>query len=333
MSVLYVKEQGSKIRRIGERIIVSKDKQVLLDLPIFKIENLAVVGNVQVTTQAIRFLMENGVDISFMSGSGRYIGSAGANSSKNIFLRYGQFKAYENDIQRLRIARTITKNKIENQIQMIRDHRRKDPGYDWDSDIRIMKNALNELERKESINSIMGVEGICSQAYFGAFTHMLDCDIAFDGRNRRPPKDPVNAILSLGYTFLTREVSNVLDAESFETYLGFLHGIRYGRKSLALDIVEEFRQPVIDRFTLTLFNKRMLDETDFEIHNQKGVVLQGKGFKKFCSEYEKWMTGANKLSADVFRVRIHEQVAALKKSLCKHKDYQPYSWRNRHVCD
>ena len=191
-----------------------------------------------------------------------------------------------------------------------------------------MEKYLSQLPKKGTTNELLGTEGICSQIYFGAFGRMLHCDFSFDGRNRRPPRDPVNIILSLAYTLLTKEVSNSLDAESFEPYLGFLHGIRYGRKSLALDIVEEFRQPVVDRLVILLFNKRMLGRYDFETEEDDRVVLSEDGFRKFCVEYERWIDGRNAASAvDSFRKEIRKQVACLKRAVVKGETYVPYAWR------
>lgn len=150
-------------------------------------------------------------------------------------------------------------------------------------------------------------------------------------RNRRPPRDPINVIISLGYTFLTKEICSALEAESFEPYLGFLHGIRYGRKSLALDIVEEFRQPVIDRMALKMFNKRMLSKYDFE-NGEDRVILNTDGFRKFCTEYEKWMTGKGSgEDASGFRRIIRRQVGSLKQFIQKGTLYVPFSLEAEHV--
>ncbi len=334
MAVLYIKEQGATVQKEGERIVVSKNTRKLLDIPVFQIENIAVIGNVQITTPAIHMLMERGVDISYLTYSGKFLGSTAAESSKNIFLRFEQYQFYLDEGKRLEMAKRITENKISNQMEVMRDHRRKDAKHDWQGDLQAMERHLKELTRKESSNEVLGIEGICSNIYFGAFSHMLDCDFSFNGRNRRPPRDPVNVILSLAYTLLTKEVSNALDAESFEPYLGFLHGIRYGRKSLALDIVEEFRQPAVDRLVILLFNKRMVNAGDFEFPEKGGVILTEDGFKKFCQEYERWMNGQNSFSGDnSFRVRIREQVSRLKTAIRSHGAYTPYSWRERHVCD
>ena len=197
-----------------------------------------------------------------------------------------------------------------------------------------MEQYIQQLSDKRTSNEILGIEGICSSIYFRAFGQMLKCEFPFQGRNRRPPKDPVNVLLSLAYTFLTKEVCSALEAESFEPYLGFLHGIRYGRKSLALDMMEEFRQPIVDRLVILLFNKRMIGKYDFDIPQDGRILLNEDGFKKFCTEYERWMSGRNTASGEKsFRRCIREQIAALKKAVSEKGQYQPYSWGKRHVPD
>ena len=181
---------------------------------------------------------------------------------------------------RLKFARAIVDNKISNQMEMIRQYRWNDSEYDYREDLNSLSEYQKTLERKETVNGLMGVEGICSAIYFRSYAKMFKSSVSFQERNRRPPKDPINAILSLTYTFLTKEITAALEAESFELYLGFLHGIRYGRKSLALDLIEEFRQPAADRFVLRLFNKGMLGEDDFQMEDG-AVRLKPNAFKQF----------------------------------------------------
>ena len=327
MSVLYVKEQGAYVKKCGKRIQVEKDGQRLADLPVFQVTNINIVGNVQVTTQALHFLMQEGIDVSYLKRSGAYIGHMAADSSKNIFLRLALHEWYRSVDRRLDMARRIVENKVQNQIALIRSFRWNQDEYDHKNDLREMERVLKSLKEKETSNEIMGVEGICSAIYFRAYGHMFRCKIEFHGRNRRPPKDPINVMLSLTYTFLTKEVAAVLEAESFETYLGFLHGIRYGRKSLALDLVEEFRQPVADRLVLRLFNKQMMSEYDFDLEEER-VLLREKSFQKFCVEYEKWMTQpVSEADGRSFREILKEQISKLKKAVREQKEYVPYSWR------
>ncbi len=326
MSVLYVKEQGSCIRKMGECIIVSKGTNTFLKMPIANLDNIVIIGNIQITTQALHMLIINGVNVNYFTYSGNYLGCMAAEVSKNVFLRLAQYDIYHNLERRMEFARRIVDNKILNQISMIQGYAFQDLEYQWKSDVEQIEECRRKLPQKQTNNEIMGVEGICSNIYFRAFGKMFRCSFEFHERSRRPPRDPINVIISLGYTFLMKEVSNALVAESFEMYLGFLHGIHYGRKSLALDIVEEFRQPVVDRLVIRLFNKRMITEYDFSTEENQ-ILLNEEGFKKFCKEFERWMTdksfSGNEMS---FRSRIREQVNGLKKAVQEGNRYIPWRW-------
>lgn len=328
MPAIYIREQGSMLVKRGERIAVMKNSRTLLEIPLANVDNIAVIGNIQVTTQVLLMLMEQGVDISYFTYSGKYVGHAAADMSKNIFLRFAQYELYHDMDRRLQLAKTIVRNKVENQIALIENFRWNGE-YDWYPDVKRMRELLKSLEGKKTSNEILGVEGMCSNIYFGTFGHMFKCRIRFEGRNRRPPRDPINVILSLAYTFLTKEICAAMDAESFEMYLGFLHGIRYGRKSLALDIIEEFRQPVVDRMVIRMFNKGMITEFDFDDEGDQ-ILLNKDGFSNFCSYYEKWMHDKifnNGQSS--FNDVIRQQIAQLKKSIQRHEDYVPFAWKQK----
>ena len=326
MSVLYVKEQGACVRKKDQCIVVSKGRDTLLQIPADNVDNIAVIGNVQVTSQALQMLMVRGIDVNYFAFSGKYLGHTAAETSKNVFLRLAQYEMYHDLKRRMEMARRIVNNKIQNQINIIRGIHVQSGEYFWKEDVEKMEEYQSRLPQKQTSNEILGIEGLCSNIYFGAFGKMLRSEIEFHGRNRRPPRDPVNTIISLGYTFLTKEVSNTLDAESFEMYLGFLHGIRYGRKSLALDMVEEFRQPVVDRLTIRLFNKRIFTEFDFTAEEDR-VLLNEDGFKKFCWEFERWMTDKSFSGNGVsFRSRIKEQAGRLKQAVQGNGEYIPFRW-------
>ena len=331
MAVIYVKEQGALVHKKGGCIAVSRNAQQMTEIPGSGIEGVALMGNVQITAQALHFLLQQGIDISHYSYGGQYLGQTAAESSKNIFLRFPQYELYNNDCRRMDFAKRIVSNKISNQLQMICSHRWEEYP-EWKADAAQIRRMREKVSEAETTNELLGIEGRCSNIYFRSFGHMFRCDFVFRGRNRRPPRDPINAIISLGYTFLTKEICSALEAESFEAYLGFLHGIRYGRKSLALDIIEEFRQPVIDRMALKLFNKRMLSKYDFETEGDS-VILNTDGFRKFCTEYEKWMTRkTDGGSGPGFRREIRKQIAALKQSIQNGTEYVPFSLEAKDVC-
>ena len=182
MRVIYVKEQGAFIKKTGEKLEVVKQNQKLLSFPVTNIDGLSIIGNVQISTQALVYLMENGVDVSIFSFSGKFVGHAMADSSKNIFLRFAQYDTYQNLFSRLEMAKIIVKNKIENQINLVKTHRYKD-GFSPEKEIEKMKVLQQEVEKCETPNKILGMEGMCSNIYFSCFAHMIDCKYPFRGRN------------------------------------------------------------------------------------------------------------------------------------------------------
>ena len=332
MSSIYVREQGTTVRKHGEKLLVTKEETVLLEVPLLNIDNVAVFGKVQVTTQALHAFLERGISVSYFTYYGKYLGHIEGEQSKNIFLRLKQYELYEDKTECLEVAKKIVSGKIDNQIGVLQGHRWNVETYNCKQDIKQMKKLQKSLQEKKSIEELMGIEGICSKLYFGAYAYMIKGDGIFDGRNRQPPKDPVNAMLSLGYSFLEKEICSILNAEGMDCYIGILHGIRYGRKSLALDLMEEFRQPVIDRLVMRLWNKRILSASDFVTSEEDGVVLSEDGFKRFCQEYESWISGENISSGECsFRKRMNEQGILLKKSIMQEAEYQPYCWEERYV--
>lgn len=224
MSVVYIKEQGALVQKSGERLIITKTGKTLLEMPVLQAENVSLIGNVQITAQALHMLMEHGVDISHFSYGGKYLGHISAESSKNIFLRFAQYQYYLNESERLKMARTIVDNKIKNQIFIIKSQRWNGNNYDWHPDVAQMEKYRGSLDKRETPNEILGTEGICSNIYFGVFGKMLKGDVLFSGRNRRPPKDPANAIISLAYTFLTKEICTALTRSHLKRILVFCMG-------------------------------------------------------------------------------------------------------------
>lgn len=322
MSTAYIREQGSYIRLKNGKMAVTKGNYTIMEIPIFLLENISVFGSVQISTQAMTKFLQSGINISFFTRSGKYIGQTCSGEARNIFLRLSQYEYYLNTERRTEMAKRITENKINNQIAVIRHYRWTGNLYDWKADVEKMEEYKKILAEKDQVNAIMGIEGICSNVYFGCYGQMFKSEIRFHTRNRRPPKDPVNAVLSLVYAFLVKDLCMILESESFEVYMGFLHGIRYGRKSLSLDFVEEFRQPVGDRLVLYLFNKRILKQEDFDEENG-GIFLTENGFRKFCTEYEKWIlkdAGEGKNYREIMKI----QAVKLKKAIQYGEWYEPY---------
>jgi len=325
MSVLYLTEQGSSIKKTGRRLIVEKDGNKLLDLPLIKLNTILIYGNVQISTQAMAILFNEGIDVSFLNMRGKLKGRLLPVKAKNIVLRMNQYHKGTDKEFSLGISRLIIHQKLHNYVNVLKGYEKHNPEADFDKEISLIEEYKSAIDRKNSIKRLMGIEGIASVQYYKAYARMFKGDITFSGRTRRPPRDPVNAMLSLGYVMLGNEITSLLDAMGFDPYIGFLHQIDYGRPSLALDILEEFRQPVIDTFILNLCNNGVFKNKDFE-ERDDGVFLLKDSLKNFFIHYERWLNEKRERIKFTFRESIKNQLLLLAKVLNSEKDYNPFNY-------
>lgn len=323
MAVLYLQEQGTLLKKEGNRAVVTKQGEKLLEIPVFKLDRVFIFGNIQITTQAMGLLLEQGVDIAFFTLSGRLKGTLVPALSKNIFTRLAQHSTWKDSEKRLSFSRQVVSSKIHNQMAVLRKYGWRKPDASMKEATESLKQYQASLSNKESISEISGIEGIASRIYFSQFDTLLKSSFSFPKREKRPPRDPVNSLLSLGYTLLTTELSFLLEGASFDPYLGFFHGVKYGRKSLALDIVESFRQPVIDLFTLYLFNKRIFNQDDFvKQENQEGIFLLEDSLKRYFKLYEEYQKKGN------WRDCICTSVDSLARAIVHGEEYAPFTLNN-----
>ena len=234
----------------------------------------------------------------------------------------GQYRRAMDPDFALGMAKRIVRGKVENGLAALRRFRYNHPEIDLSDCEGRMQDALGALDRKTATATVLGVEGIAAVAYFDGLAKMCLGELKFEGRNRRPPRDPINALLSLGYVLIGNELSSLLDGMGFDPYIGFLHSIDYGRQSLALDMTEEFRCPVVDRFTLYLTNRNMLRAEDFETRDG-GIFLKRDGLKRYFAEYEKWMTSKDR-SGRTFRDVFKLQAQAMSRAVGEGVEYIPY---------
>lgn len=328
MATLYLTEQGSKLGKKSRRLVVEKDDKILLEVPEFKVDRVLIFGNVQITTQAIAFLLGNGIETSFLTMQGRLKGRLSPIESKNVLLRIKQYEKYHDNDFRLKIARPIIKAKIANSRTILLRYARNHPDVNLDESKRRLDDCMKNVESKESIKSLMGVEGIAASIYFRSYGRMFSRELQFEKRQRRPARDPVNALLSFGYMIITNEMLSIVCAIGFEPYIGYLHGVDYGRPSLALDMVEEFRHPIIDRLTLYLVNNQILKEDDFEDKGDEGIFLKDNAKKSYFVQFEKYMnkevecniTTEKKSYRKIFRLQSHK----LMDTILKDAPYVPF---------
>lgn len=295
MATLFVLEQGAKVGKTSKRIVIEKDRQVLLEIPEFKIDKVFIFGNVQVSTQALRFFLEHSKDVSFFTMSGKFLGKFLPYSSKNVLLRMKQYDMYRDAEQRVEISKVFIKAKLKNCRTVLQKYFRSHNEVDLSEEISRIEEIISAIDRKSGLSALLGLEGMGSCLYFKGFAKMIRNEgFVFDSRTRRPPRDPVNSLLSLGYSILTSEMFAVLFALGFDPYVGVFHSLEYSRPSLALDLIEELRPVIVDRFAMDLINNKIIHPEDFEEVKTEDetsirIFLSSEGRKVFFRHYEQRM--------------------------------------------
>lgn len=288
---LYLNTQGLRVGKSGGVLRIKERDKVVQDVRINEVCQVNLLGNVQLTTQAVQELCQEDKPICYFSQGGWFYGITTGLNTKNALLRRAQFSLSEQDWYCRRIARKLVAGKIRNQRTMLLRNHVEPPK----PQLRELKRLIARAEATESLEELLGVEGLAARIYFGLFAGMLKRDdewngepsIGFDfqSRNRRPPRDPVNALLSLGYSLLAKDLTVACYAVGFDPMIGFYHQPRHGRPALALDLMEPLRPLVADSAVLSAVNTRMVDGRDFVTAGQ-AVSLTAAGRKSFFRAYE-----------------------------------------------
>ena len=292
LNTLYVTTQESYLRKEGETVVVEKGKQVLLRLPIHTLQGIVTFGNVMTSPFLLNLCAERGVCVSFMSESGRFLARVVGPVSGNVHLRLAQVRAYEDRVRKGEMARSFVVGKLLNARNIIM-RRMRDHGE---------SEALKEAAEKHvdvlcrvrdsppDAERLRGLEGEAGAAYFGRFNELLVAqkeDFAISGRTRRPPTDPMNALLSYLYTLLAHDCRGALEGVGLDPQIGFLHEVRPGRPSLALDLMEEFRTVLADRVALSLVNLRQVSLRDFRTTESGAVEMKDEARKTILQAWQK----------------------------------------------
>ena len=328
MHTLYLADNGLQLKKISNRILVKKDGSVLREIPVLDLKRIIIFGNNQLSTQLMRFLSGKGIEVAFLSSVGRFKFRVVPETSKNIYLRMAQHDCYRDRSFRVEFSRKIVGAKIRNQRSLIIRYQRNQPEVDLEKHLDTLKKLTKQLGKKESLNEILGMEGFGSKTFFEAYGKLILGGFEFVNRNYHPPKDPINALLSFGYMMLFNELNSLLEAFGFDVYLGFLHSVRYGRASLANDLMEELRSPVVDRLVLYLINIGAIKPSQFVSKGNKGVLMSDIARETFLSNYEKFMTAdfhdAGRKKQTNYRKIIKERVLELERLLLHKSEYSPY---------
>jgi len=289
--VLVVQTAGAQIGQRGDELIVSVKGEDARKIPGQQVRAIYCYGAVQITAQAAETCLELGIDVSYFSPAGRFIGLLRGLPASGVDARRGQYRLFELPGVRLQLAREVIRAKIHNQRVMLMRN-----GDAPDRVLNLMSGFRDATESARDLTSLMGIEGSAAALYFEQFESMLkqrdDWKFDWRGRNRRPPRDPVNALLSLGYSMLAKELTGVCHSVGLDPFLGFMHQPRYGRPALALDLMEEFRPLVADSVAISLINRGELGPEDF-IRSANGTFLNDRGRRPF---WEAWF---RRLDAEV----------------------------------
>lgn len=309
MANLYLTEQGAVLRKTGERLLVEKDDKELLEIECFKVDTIFVFGNVQVTTPALTTLLAQGIELAFLSVTGRLKGQLTPPKAKNVLLRVAQYQKFQETPFALNLARCFVQGKVHNALSLLTRQHRNYPTRGFDPYRQELTRLLHKVDTAPTLETLRGLEGTAARVYFEGFRLACRAELTFPGRRRRPPTDPINALLSFGYTLINAELASLLDAMGYDPYIGFFHQLDYGRPSLALDLLEEFRVPAVDRLVLNLTNLRVLQAEDFvQDAESGGLRLQRPALGKFFRAYEEHMN-------QEFSDKVSGETATLRKSL------------------
>ena len=328
MSYLYVCEQGSTINYAQNRFSVTYKDGMISSIPAETLEEIAVFGAVQITTQCIQECLKRGIAIIYYSKNGAYFGRLISTSHMNVRRQRKQAALGKDKEFCLSFSKNIIYAKISNQIVVLRRYARS-IDKDIDSDILVMKNTLRKIQNPlcADISHIMGYEGLAAKTYFKVLGEMVAPEFSFKGRTRRPPLDPFNSVISLGYSILMNEIYGKLTAKGLNPYFGFMHQDRENHPTLASDLLEEWRAVFIDSLAMSLFNGNELSKDNFYTNiDVPGIFLDKAGLKIFIRKLENKLRTNQKYirkneNGTSFRAAMDHQVNLLAKAIDNEDPY------------
>ena len=330
MATLYLLEQGTSLFKENLRFIIHVPKKDKTEIPVREVKQILLFGNINLSTPAIATCLESQINVLFLSPSGRYKGHLSNIEASNLNIELLQYQYHSNREFRLNISQAIVMGKLLNSKQLLlRLHRQRKNSIVQDA-ISGITSDLAMLKSVNDIDSLRGYEGISSARYFPAFGQLItNSDFEFSQRNRQPPTDPINALLSFGYTLLFNNVLSFIIAEGLSPYFGNFH---YGEKKktyLAFDLMEEFRSPVVDSLVITLVNTSIFKTEDFERRgNNRGIYLKDQSRRIFLEQFEARMNQLifhPAIGSDIsYREVIQLQVRLYKRCLVSSKVYKPF---------
>jgi CRISP-associated protein Cas1 len=294
LNTLYVTTQGAYLNKEGETVVVNIERKTRLRLPIHTLSSIVCFGQVTCSPFLLGHCAENNVSLSFMTSYGRFMARVQGPVAGNVLLRREQYRQADNLEASARLARMFVLGKVTNcrtvMGRALRDHVEKVDSAAMEKTVALFSNVSRKLMREETLDSIRGIEGRAAHDYFGIFNDLIISqkgDFVFAGRNRRPPLDRVNCLLSFLYSLLYHDARSALETVGLDPAVGFLHRDRPGRLSLALDLMEEFRPVLADRLALSLINLGQVKKKGFKVTESGAVIMDDDARKTLLTEYQK----------------------------------------------
>lgn len=283
MNTLYVTTQGIYLHREGETLVAEREQKVVMRLPIHTLQSVVCFGNVLASPFLLGLCAERGVHVSFLTENGRPLALVDGGRSGNVLLRVAQVRAADDLARSSGISRNMVIGKVLN-ARTVLQRRLRDHGTDEVCENAVVRlaNVVQRLRRADTTDEVRGLEGEAAAYYFGVFNSLLVAqteDFCIRDRNRRPPRDPMNALLSFLYVLLANDCVGALKSVGLDFQIGFLHALRPGRASLALDLMEEFRAFFADRLALSLVNRGQVRRKDF-VFSESGAVMMSETARK-----------------------------------------------------
>ena len=293
LNTLFVTSEDIYLSLEGENVLANREKEVIARYPLHTLQTIVSFSYSGASPALMGACAQRGIGLAFCTPRGRFLARVCGESSGNVLLRREQYRIADDSQRSCEIARNMIFGKLSNGASSIqrtlRDHAPQVADCGLEDAARKVKELLPLTLEVSDLEALRGLEGVGAAAYFGVFDHLLlnrKEDFFFHGRNRRPPLDRVNAMLSFAYSLLDHDCASALESVGLDAYVGFLHRDRPGRESLALDLMEELRPCMADRFVLTLVNNRVVKPEDFQVQDSGAVLLTDEGRKKFLKAWQ-----------------------------------------------
>jgi len=281
------------------------------------VEQVVLMGNPQITGDALTYALELGMPVHYLSPVGRYLGSALPGYSRNGQLRLAQYQAYCDPAKRLELVKAIVTAKIHNQYSVLYRHNQRE---------NLLKQRKSQVKGQSTLDQVRGIEGMAAREYFACWKQMLDEQWGFSGRNRRPPTDPANSLLSFAYGLLRVQITAAVHLAGLDPYIGYLHEVTRGQPAIVLDLMEEFRPLVADNLVLAAINNREVQRKDFT-ESLGAYRLSDGGRKCFLQAFERKMSDEFKHPVFGYRCTYRRAIELQARLLARHLQegilYQP----------